>query len=78
MGTWSDAFAKHIESLGLTQQQAFISLNRAHVPATQSQVSYWCRGAAYPREETRKKIERWSKGAVPADLPASVTVPRAS
>jgi len=75
MVTWSESFAGYLDKLGLNQQSAFVALTKARVPATQSQVSYWRRGSAYPREATRKKIERWSKGAVSADLPPSESAP---
>lgn len=45
------------------QQKAAIALKTA-----QSKVHYWCHGAR-AREEERKRIARWSGGAVPADLP---------
>lgn len=69
MTTWSEAFTAHLESLGLSQQEAMFALRRAKMRVTQSQISYWVRGSR-PREQMRQRIERWSKGAVAADLPA--------
>lgn len=65
--TWSDAFRAHIEKRygDGAQQKAAIALKMA-----QSKVHYWCHGAR-AREETRKRIERWSGGDVRADLPSS-------
>lgn len=68
MTTWSEAFTAHLKALGLSQQDAAFTLRRARMRVTQSQISYWCRGSR-PRVEMRERLERWSKGAVPADLP---------
>jgi hypothetical protein len=67
--TWTDAFRAHLQKLGLSQQEAVFALRKASIRVTPSQVSYWYRGAL-PREETRKRIERWSKGEVPASAVA--------
>lgn len=71
MTTWSEAFTAYLEFLGLSQQNAMFALRKAKIKATQSQISYWVRGSR-PREPMRDRIARWSKGAVPADLPAVV------
>lgn len=67
MQTWSDSFKAYIERrFGEgAQQKAAIALKTA-----QSKIHYWCHGAR-AREATRKSVERWSKGEVKADLPAS-------
>ena len=70
MKSWSEAFTAYLAKLGLTQQEALFSLRKSRVSVTQSGVSYWCRGSR-PREGTRRLVERWSKGAVAANLPAS-------
>lgn len=64
--TWSDAFKGYIERRfgdGAQQKAAFA------LKVSPSKVSYWCRGSV-PREKTRRRIDRWSKGEVSADLPA--------
>lgn len=65
--TWSEAFKAYIQRRfpERTQLEAAFSLK-----VSPSKVHYWCRGTR-PVEETRKKIARWSKGEVPAELPAS-------
>lgn len=68
MMTWSEAFTRHLDKLGLSQQDALFSLRRSRIKATVSQICYWRRGTC-PRAATRRKIERWSGGSVPADLP---------
>lgn len=75
MQTWSEAFKAYLAGQGLSQQQALFALRRARVKVTQSGVSYWCRGTR-PRESTRARVARWSKGAVPADLPATADTGR--
>jgi predicted transcriptional regulator len=59
--TWSDSFRGHLERTHCSQQEAAEQL--ATFP---SAVSYWVRGSK-PRLAMRKKIEKWSKGAVPAE-----------
>lgn len=70
MGTgkaaWSDAFRGYIERRFGKHAQKSAADALGVVP---SAVNYWCKGSR-PREETRERIQRWSKGAVPADLPA--------
>jgi len=68
---WSVAFAKHLAVKGLSQQDALFALRLAGIKATQSSISYWARGATYPREQTRRQIEKWSGGKVRANLPAA-------
>ena len=65
MTTWSEAFKAYIgERFGDgAQQKAAIALR-----AAQSKVHYWCHGSR-AREKERNRIERWSGGAVRADLP---------
>ena len=70
MTTWSEAFTAFLKAKKLNQQQAMVQMHVAGIPVTQSQVSYWCHGA-FPRESTRKLIQRWSRGKVRADLPAA-------
>ena len=70
MMTWSEAFTSYLKSKNLTQQQAMVAMHNAGIPVTQSQVSYWCHGS-FPREATRKLIQRWSRGKVRASLPAA-------
>jgi len=63
--TWSEAFKGYIERRfgdGAQQKAAFA------LKVSPSKVSYWCRGSM-PRERTRKRIDRWSKGEVAASLP---------
>ncbi len=67
---WSAAFKAYIdERFGDgAQQKAALSLR-----AAQSKVHYWCHGAR-AREKERRRIQRWSGGRVPADLPRAETV----
>jgi DNA-binding transcriptional regulator YdaS (Cro superfamily) len=64
--TWSDAFRSYIEKRfeECPQKSAADALHVAP-----SAVNYWCKGSR-ARESTRIRIARWSKGAVPADLPS--------
>jgi transcriptional regulator with XRE-family HTH domain len=62
--TWSDVFRRYLKKNDIRQLDVAFALR-----VGPSQVSYWCRGSV-PREDTRRTIERWSKGAVPADLAA--------
>jgi hypothetical protein len=57
--SWSDAFRSYLLASGVNRRQAAIALK---VPP--SSVTQWCQGAV-PREETRRRIAKWSKGAVP-------------
>lgn len=59
--TWSDRFRAYVEGNFETRQAAAFSLK-----VSPSKVHYWCVGST-PREETQKKIARWSKGAVPVE-----------
>jgi len=68
--SWSEQFRRHIEARGLTQQEATFELRRVRVRATQSQVHYWLHGSKPRDEAMRKRIERWSKGAVVSDAPS--------
>jgi hypothetical protein len=69
MATWSEAFTAYLRKLGLSQSDAHLAMRRARIRVSPSQVSYYCRGAR-PREALRQKIQRWSRGDVPANLPA--------
>lgn len=66
--TWSEAFRTHITERWPqhAQKEAAFSLR-----VTPSTVHYWCRGARPRDEKVRKRIARWSGGAVGADLSAS-------
>lgn len=64
---WSEAFRAYIHRRFATRPQLEASFSLRVSP---SKVHYWCRGTR-PVEETRKRIDRWSKGEVSADLPAS-------
>ncbi len=61
--SWSDLFRSYIE-----QKYGDYAQTRAaeDLGVSKSAVSYWCR-ASRPREEMRKRIQRWSRGLVPAD-----------
>lgn len=67
---WSEHFKAHLVKRGLNQQEAVFALRRSNIKASPSMVSNWCRGTV-PREKTRKRIERWSDGDVPAEAGAS-------
>lgn len=68
--TWSEAFSKHLDALGLSQIDALVALRKARIKVSVSQICYWRRGT-YPRAGTRQKLERWSKGAIDSELPAA-------
>ncbi len=62
---WSETFAAYIARRfgeGAQQKAAFA------LKVGPSAISYWCRGST-PREKMRRRIERWSKGEVPAAVP---------
>jgi hypothetical protein len=69
MHSWQERFFSYLR----TQQMS--CLRAAHdlriSPAT---VHTWKAKSVYPREVMRWKIELWSDGAVPADLPNKRTV----
>ena len=69
--TWSETFNAYIHKRfgEKPQEKAARSLRVAA-----SSVSYWCRGAL-AREKMRKRIQGWSRGAVPADLHVAATRP---
>lgn len=67
--TWSEKFAEYLHDKKLTQLETLLSLRRRGVKTTVSQISYWCRGATPRSARVRDQIERWSEGAIPADLP---------
>ena len=71
--SWSERFAAHLSTRGISQLDAVIELRAVGVRATQSQAHYWCRGSV-PRLATREQIAIWSKGDVPAE---AVDVPLA-
>lgn len=64
MRTWTDAFLAYVGRKKLTQLA--IALEFECAP---SKVNGWFHGAM-PRAGMRKRIQRWSGGAIPADLPA--------
>lgn len=66
--TWSDAFRAHIHRRWPEHAQKEASFSLRVTPST---IHYWCRGARPREEKTRRRIERWSKGDVKADLPAA-------
>lgn len=70
--TWAQAFAAYLAKKGLSQQDALFALRLAGIRAAPSSISYWSRGATYPREETRAAIAKWSKNEIGANLPASL------
>lgn len=68
MPTWNALFRAHCERLGLNQLAVSHALKVAP-----SRVHGWWHGA-YPREKMRKRMDRWSGGAIPADAPAESDV----
>lgn len=64
MHPWSEAFAKHVETLGFEQAAVAKELK-----VSPSVVHYWLRGSI-PREPLRARVEKWSKGKVKASLGA--------
>lgn len=67
--TWSESFRAYIARRfgDGCQQKAAVALK---VP--KSAVYYWLHGST-PRESTRLRIERWSKGEVPATAPKATS-----
>lgn len=63
--TWSERFVSYLRERDISDLEASHELR-----VGPSQIHYWRHGAT-AREKTRKRIERWSKGAVPAELPRS-------
>lgn len=63
--TWSEAFAACLVAKGLNQLQATFALK-----VSSSKIHYWTHGTRPRDERVRRRIERWSDGTVPADLPA--------
>ncbi len=72
--SWSERFAQHLEKRGISQLDAVIELRACGVRVSQSQIHYWCRGSV-PRTATRRPIELWSGGAVPALTPDEASSP---
>lgn len=68
MLTWSEAFRRHICSRWPEHSQKEASFSLRVTPST---IHYWCRGARPRDEKLRRRIERWSKGAIGAELPSS-------
>lgn len=64
MQTWSEAFSAYLDANGIEQLQAAMQLK-----VGPSKVHYWKHGSRPQKELVRRRIERWSKGAVRADLP---------
>jgi hypothetical protein len=62
LNDWSRAFGAYLTRSGRTQLEASVALGIAP-----SAVHYWVRGSI-PRPLMRRRIERWSNGAVPARL----------
>lgn len=60
--TWNEAFCAHLERHGLKPQQ--FALKHRFSP---SKVHYWTKGSI-PRAKMRERIERITKGDVPAAL----------
>lgn len=69
MQTWSEAFKGYINRRWPEHAQKEASFALRVTPST---IHYWCRGARPREERTRKRIARWSKGEVSADLPAAI------
>lgn len=61
--TWSDRFREYIEQRYGERAQTRVA---EALGVAKSAVSYWCR-ASTPRREMQKRIEKWSKGLVPAE-----------
>jgi transposase len=58
--TWSTVFAAHLASAGVSRFEVAVRFK-----VSPSTVHYWVHGSK-PRESMRLRIQRWSKGAVPA------------
>jgi hypothetical protein len=68
MKPWTAAFRDFLDRSGATKQSVAIALK-----CSPSKVFYWYRGSVPRDERTLKRIERFSKGAVRADLAASAS-----
>jgi len=60
--SWSKRFAAYLERNKITQLQAAMALK-----VGPSQVHYWTT-VSTPREKTRRRIERWTRGEVSAAI----------
>lgn len=62
--TWNECFSRYIRKRFGEHAQRDAALALEKPPST---ISYWVNGKL-PRESERKAVEKWSGGAVPAEL----------